>query len=291
MDEAVPRLSVVIPCLDAEAVIGTQLEALARQSWDGQWEVVLADNGSRDQTVHRAKRFRHRLPRLRIIDASERAGVAFARNRGVAESSGEVIAFCDADDEVAPGWLAALARVLADNEFVAARPEHERLNPRWLAESWDAPQDGIRPHRFPPYLRYARGGCLGVRRAVHDEIGGFDEELSSCEDDDYCFRVQLAGYELIPVPDAVVHVRLRTRARDLFNQARWYAEGEAKLQQKFGSPVTRRTLWRWPLLHWGAIARSLPGVGSRSGRARLVWLLGFQLGRYRGSIVHRVLAV
>jgi glycosyltransferase involved in cell wall biosynthesis len=42
------RLSVVIPCLNAAATIGVQLEALAGQSWEGEWEVVVADNGSTD---------------------------------------------------------------------------------------------------------------------------------------------------------------------------------------------------------------------------------------------------
>jgi glycosyltransferase involved in cell wall biosynthesis len=292
VEATAPLLSVVIPCRNAERTLGTQLGALARESWNEPWEVVVADNGSTDATTAVAETFRDRLQALRIVDASERAGVAFARNRAVAESTGELIAFCDADDEVGSGWLAAMGEALVESVFVAARPEYATLNPPWIHESWDPPpEDGLRTHRFPPYLRYAGGGCLGIRRAVHDELGGFDESLPSCEDDDYCFRVQRAGYDLVAVPRAVVHIRLRTRARDLFSQARWYAEGEARLQRKFGGAVTARTLWKWPLLHWGAIARTFPHVGSRSGRARLAWLLGFQLGRYRGSIVNRVLAI
>jgi glycosyltransferase involved in cell wall biosynthesis len=286
------RLSVVIPCLNAAATLGVQLEALARQSWSEPWEVVVADNGSRDTTIDVATGYRDRIPALRIVDASERPGVAFGRNRGTAEAVGELIAFCDADDEVAPGWLSAIGDALGRHDFVAARPEHAKLNPRWVFESWEPPpEDGLRAHRFPPYLKYARGGCLGVRRSVHEAVGGFDESMSSCEDDDYCFRVQLAGHPLTPAPDAVVHVRLRARTRDLFTQARWYAEGEAQLQRKFRSAGRPPQLWRWPLLHWGGIARSLPRIGSRSGRARLVWLLGFQLGRYLGSLRYRVLAV
>jgi len=292
MGAGAPKLSVVIPCRNAARTIGAQLEALARESWHDAWEVVVADNGSMDRTLETVESFRDRLPVLQIVDASERSGVAFARNRGVAESAGEVIAFCDADDAVGAGWLAAMGEALAKAEFVAARPEYARLNPSWIYEGWDPPpEDGLRTHRFPPYLRYAGGGCLGIRRPIHDELGGFDESLSSCEDDDYCLRVQLAGYALIAAPAALVHVRLRTGARDLFSQARWYAEGEAKLQRKFGSAVTARTLWKWPLLHWGAIARASRHVGSRSGRARIAWLLGFQFGRYRGSIVNRVLAI
>ncbi|HET9225168.1 MAG TPA: glycosyltransferase, partial [Thermoanaerobaculia bacterium] len=42
------KLSVVIPCLNAEATLGDQLEALAGQGWSGEWEVIVADNGSTD---------------------------------------------------------------------------------------------------------------------------------------------------------------------------------------------------------------------------------------------------
>lgn len=287
-----PTLSVVLPCRNGAATIADQLEALAGQEYAEPWELVIVDNGSTDETPAIIEHYRDRIANLRVVDASARAGVPYARNRGVEEAVGELIAFCDADDVVTPGWLAAMGAALARDEFVAARPEYETLNPTWVYEGWDPPpEDGLRVHRFPPYLKYAGGGCLGVRRAVHDDVGGFDDSLTSCEDDDYCFRAQLAGHDLVPAPDAVVHIRLRTRARELFAQARWYAEGEAQLQRKFGNEGRRPKLWKWPLLHWGAIARSLARAGSRSGRVRLVWLLGFQFGRYRGSIVHRVLAI
>ena len=75
-----PHLSVIIPARDAGATIGTQLEALAAQQWPGRWEVIVADNGSRDDTVARAEAWRDRLPGLRVIDASSVPGASHARN-------------------------------------------------------------------------------------------------------------------------------------------------------------------------------------------------------------------
>ncbi len=286
-----PKLSVVLVCRNAAATIGVQLEALAGQSYGEPWELVVADNGSTDETLSIVAGYRNRLPGLDVVDAAAAKSIGSVRNRGVAASGVELVAFCDADDEVAPGWLEAMAAALEAHEFVASWPDYEKLNPGWLAKSWEPPpDDGLRTHRFPPFLRYAGGGCLGIRRSVHDEVGGFDESLISCEDDDYCFRVQLAGHELVPAPNAVVYIRLRTRLPDLFAQARWYAEGEAQLQRKFRDTGPGPPRWKWPLFHWGAIARAAARAGSRSGRARLVWLLGFQLGRYVGSLRYRVLA-
>lgn len=285
-------ISVLLPCRNSAATIGTQLEALARQETAEPWELVVADNGSTDDTLAVVEGYRQRLPRVAVVDAAGPTRVGYVRNRAVDGAAGGLLLFCDADDEVAPGWLAAMSEALGKHAFVAARPDYAKLNPPWIYQSWEPlPEGGLRTHRFPPYLKYSGGGCLGVRRTVHEEVGGFDESFSSCEDDDYCIRVQLAGHGLAYVPEAVVHIRLRTRARGLFGQARWYAQGEAQLQRKFrnaGPPPNRR---KWPIAHWGAIARALLRVGRRSGRMRLVWLLGFQLGRYQGSLRHRVLAI
>jgi glycosyltransferase involved in cell wall biosynthesis len=287
------RLSVVLPALNAEATIEAQLAALERQRWDEPWEVVVADNGSTDRTREVVEAMRGRLPRLRIVDASASRGVAYARNRGVEAASGELLAFCDADDEVGDGWLAALGTALASHSFVGASQSVTKLNEPWLAKTWEALEpNGLRRFRFPPHFPYTGGACLAIRRELHDEIGGFDESLPACEDDDYCLRVQLAGQELVPVPEALVNVRLPSSSRALFRQGRWYAEGDALLQRKVraiaGAPPR---LWRWPLLYWRAIGATIPTLYSRTGRARLAWLLGFQLGRYRASIANRVLAI
>ena len=65
-------ISVVIPCFNDEETIGSQLEAVAKQAWSGEWEVVVSDNGSRDNTLAIVEQFRERLPNLRVVDSSDR---------------------------------------------------------------------------------------------------------------------------------------------------------------------------------------------------------------------------
>jgi glycosyltransferase involved in cell wall biosynthesis len=102
------KLSVVIPCLNAADTIATQLEAVANQKWSETWEVIVSDNGSTDNTLSIVKEFSDRIFNLRIVDASGRKGVAHAYNTGAKAAVGESLVFCDADDEVASGWLAAM---------------------------------------------------------------------------------------------------------------------------------------------------------------------------------------
>ncbi|HEX8770099.1 MAG TPA: glycosyltransferase family A protein, partial [Acidimicrobiales bacterium] len=128
-----PELTVVVPAHNAAATIREQLSALARQQWYGEWEVVVVENGSSDQTADEVESSRAALgDRLRMVQ-SDRSGASFARNLGVAEARADHIAFVDADDVVAEGWLSAMGGVLRDHEFATGPLELDRLNPEWLA--------------------------------------------------------------------------------------------------------------------------------------------------------------
>jgi len=73
-----------MPCFNAEQTIVVQLQALAGQQWSHPWEVIVVDNGSTDRTADIAKACRPWLPSLRLIQAKERQGAAYARKVGVA---------------------------------------------------------------------------------------------------------------------------------------------------------------------------------------------------------------
>jgi glycosyltransferase involved in cell wall biosynthesis len=282
-------LSVILPVLNAADVVSGQLDALARQEWAEPWEVVVADNGSTDMTIDVVERYRERLPALRVVDASARRGQAHALNAGARAAAAENVVFCDADDEVAPGWVAAMGEALAEHAFVACRSEAGKLNEPWVEETREAqPAGALSTVPFPPFAPYAGSGGLGVRRAVHEQLGGFDESMPALFDVDFCLRAQAAGIELVLVPDALLHYRYRTGWGATFNQARVYAEQMAFVQRRHGEKGAKSRPWL--LRGWKPIARLVPSVHRRSSRARLAWLLGWQLGRYVGSVKHRVSA-
>ena len=187
-----PRLSVVIPCRDRERVIGQQLEALASQRFDGPWEVIVADNGSTDGTREVAESFRDRLPGLRVVDASARRGPGHARNAGARAARGESLLFIDDDDEIQPGFLAAMAAALETHDFVASARDMEKLNRSPIQRLRANPQrDGLQRAWYAPHLPFSGGSGLAIKRALHDRVGGFDETMRYGQDNDYCFEVQL----------------------------------------------------------------------------------------------------
>jgi glycosyltransferase involved in cell wall biosynthesis len=289
------KLSVVIPCLNAADVIAIQFEALANQQWSESWEVIVSDNGSVDDLMQVVKRYEGRLPYLRIVDASDKRGQAHARNVGVKRASGEAIVFCDADDEVAPGWLTAMGKALSQWDFVACRIDMNKLNPSWLAKGVRHPQvSGLQPKGGRFYLPHAGGSTLGVKRWVHDAVGGFDETLALCEDTDYCWSIQLKGVELHFVPDAVVHVRLRDTIIGNYRQAVGWGEYRVFLYKKylaFGMP--KRTLREGITSSKNFMLRLIKSIAQMRNKSDLVVLVrrcGTKIGYAKGSIKYRVAA-
>ena len=82
--------------------------------------------------------------------------------------------------------------------------DRDLLNEDWVRDGQVPPTaSGYHENWYPPYLPHTGSGGMGVRRELHEAIGGFDESYSSCEDNDYCFPVAARGVELGSVEGAV----------------------------------------------------------------------------------------
>jgi glycosyltransferase involved in cell wall biosynthesis len=284
----VTDVSVIIPCYNGEKVLGEQLDALTRQSDAPAFEVVLVDDGSVDDSVAVAERYRTAIPNLRVLAQPHLGNVAVARNLGAAAATGHLLLFCDADDVVGERWVCEMVGALQSHEFVAGPFELRRLNPSWAVETGNLAQtSGLQRGTFLPF---AGGGNLGVRREVFEAIDGFDPTLPALEDTDFCFRAQLAGHDLVFVQGAVVHVRLRTSAGALLRQGYGWGHGTAALHHRFlahGMPLPSRLrhLAGWLLV----LPRLILALPNRARRGRWWFALGWRLGRLRGNARYRIL--
>jgi glycosyltransferase involved in cell wall biosynthesis len=286
------KLSVVIACYNAEATLGEQLEALARQQWDQPWEIVVADNRSTDGSRRVVEQYQQRLPNLRLVDAFARQGTAYAMNTGVRAARSDCLAFCDADDVVAPGWVAAMGNGLRHYGFVSGPFEINRLNTSPLAKYRINPQStGIQQYTYPPFLPHAGGGNMGVQRHVYEAVGGFDETLEALFDTDFCWKVQLHGVALTPLPDAVLHVRYRDEPKSLLRQARKYAEYDVVLYKRYQPYGMPRLPKKKGVRAWIDLMLNVREAGRLETRAKYLWDLGWRTGRLYSSIRHRVWAL
>jgi glycosyltransferase involved in cell wall biosynthesis len=286
-----PRVSVVLPCHDAGAWLGEQLAALAAQHLDEPWELVVVDNASTDGSGDLARAACAGRPGWRVVEARDGRGAAHARNVGVAEARGDLLLFCDADDVIGDGWLPALTAALDEADLVAGRWEADRLNPPDVRRARPLPQqDGLQEFA-PPWLPHAGAGNLGLTRALWEKVGPFDEDFPALEDTEFCFRSQLAGHRLAFAPDAVVHVRLRGSLATTYRQMRAYGEASVALHRRFAADGMPPPDWRRGLGGWLLSVPRLLAVRDRADLGAWVVRLGWRVGRLRGSVAHRTLAL
>lgn len=285
------KLSVIIPSYNEAATISGQLEALTTQQWYQPWEIIISDNGSTDETVAIAEQYQERLPNLQIVDSSERQGAAHARNVGASVAAGEALAFCDADDEVAAGWVSAMGEALSQHDFVAGKREYTKLNEPWTLTYRPLTQVDELLTSHPPYLPHASSSNLGIKRSIHEAVGGFDETLLKVQDTDYCWRVQLAGIKLHFVPEAVVHYRLRDRLRAIYRQARLAGEYNVLLYKKYKALGMPKLSWKAGLKSWWRILKQSPQIFSQQNRVKWIAHFGRRWGRLQGCIKYQVLAL
>lgn len=154
-----PEVSVIVPARDAAGTLGRALAALASQRGAFDCEVVVVDDGSRDQTAAIAER-----AGVSVVGHDRALGAAAARNSGAARSSAAVLAFTDADCEPASDWL--------ERGLAATRQAD-------LVQGAVLPDPAIEPTAFDRTLRVeAQTGLyesanLLVRREWFDRVGGF----------------------------------------------------------------------------------------------------------------------
>jgi glycosyltransferase involved in cell wall biosynthesis len=203
--ESIETISVIVPVHNRQHLIVDALASILAQRC-APLEIVVVDDGSTDDTRDIVRRFGSDIKYLR----QERAGVAVARNRGLAESAGEWIAFLDSDDVWLEGALSSAARHLH------RRPEvglvHGRTQIVRLPDAADH-----RP-RFreddPPEHRPLLGSML-IRRSCFERVGAFDLRLKRSEDLDWLARAAEAGVEAAKIDE--VWLRYRVHATNITN--------------------------------------------------------------------------
>jgi glycosyltransferase involved in cell wall biosynthesis len=282
-----PRLiSVVMPVLNGEAHLGDQLASLAAQTYDGDWELVVVDNRCTDRSIEIVNGWRDRLPALVVVDARRRRGLNRARNAGAAAARGDFIAFCDADDMTAPGWLDALAEAAPHNDIVGGAVDRRELNDD-LRRAWQPSEPVTAPDTSYGFLPSAAGGNCGIWADVARAVG-WDEAFSfGSSDIDFGWRAQLAGYRLGFAPDALTRVRFRTSLRATARQYFRYGVSEPRLYRRHRhngmrrDPDARET-WTW-------LVRSPRLLLSETGRGHWVRVAASKCGRACGSLRWRVL--
>lgn len=186
-----PDVTVVVPAFNEERSIAACLESLRGQSFPGEIEVIVVDNGSRDRTVEIAEQLGARVIRER------RKGVCFARQAGTRAAKAELIANLDADSRAAPDWLdRLLAPFPTDRRLVAmAGPVTYAGAPAWArAHAAAFALVNTISARLTGGTAFVMASNLAFRREAFERVGGYDLTLPSIGDEaDFLFNLRRIG--------------------------------------------------------------------------------------------------
>jgi GT2 family glycosyltransferase len=258
-----PAATVVICTHDRAAILGRAVEAAMAQAVGLHAEVLVVDNASTDGTEALVRELQVRLgPRLRLTRETE-LGLSVARNRGLADATGEVAVFLDDDAVPRPGWLAAVIAPFrhrpvagAGGRIVVAFPGGE---PAWYRPELSPALSGFDLGSEPRRVRYGRAGDVypyganfAVRVSDALRVGGFSRAVGPLgrrplvhDETDLCYRLEEAGGEIHYAPAAVVdHIVAPERITPAWFLWRYREGGRSAATFILRNRGLLRALWR-----------------------------------------------
>ncbi|HET9423239.1 MAG TPA: glycosyltransferase [Nocardioides sp.] len=190
--EGTPLVSVVIPVRNRPRVVASALQSVSAQTLED-WELVVVDDGSTDETPQVLAKWAAREPRIRVV-TQDWAGVSAARNRGLAEARGRYVAFLDSDNRWRADFLRLAVAAMHGQGLraaYAAMALHEDERIRYRAHPYSF--DDLKVHN------YVDQNVLVVERELAREVGGFDEQIKRWVDHDFALRLgRRAEMRLLP---------------------------------------------------------------------------------------------
>jgi GT2 family glycosyltransferase len=236
-----PRVSVVVCTHNGQSTLTECLARLTTLKYPD-FEVIVVSDGSSDASVEIAT-----THGVRLVETEHR-GLSHARNVGILNATGEIVAFLDDDAYPDHDWLYYLAASLRANGHAGVggpniAPDNDGLIAECVAAAPGGPIHVLISDREAEHVP----GCnMAFRKSSLEEIGGFDERFRVAGDDvDVCWRLQESGRTLGFSAGAVVMHRRRDSVRRYLRQQYGYGEAEALLERKWPSRYNRAGSSRW----------------------------------------------
>lgn len=307
------KIGIVMPVYNGDKYLAETIDSVLRQTFTD-WELVIVDDGSKDESAALAKDYAARDERIRVIQ-QQNAGVAAARNRGLGQmdASTEYVIFFDQDDLWAPDTLEALSKALADAPHAVAAhglmhsiDERGQLCAAGYFEDLERNRHAIvgnRPVVWPSprpttfaVLTYMNAivtpGQVLIRRQVLDTVGPFDSSTVPADDWDMWLRLSSHG-DIALVDNVVLYWRLHGNNNSAHREGMHHA-GMRVYRKLLDSPQLlpeqRRLVrpgYRWARRHYGdlywgwakenlAHGRWLPAI--KQARHVVIELIHFYIG-------------
>lgn len=238
-----PQASIIVPVYNDPTGIETTLVALCEQTYPrADHEIVVADNGSTDETRTVVRRFADEYENVSLVVEDDVQGSYAARNAGIRATEGPILGFLDADMTVGPDWLARTLDRVVERKVAYLTCDVEQYVPDEegsVVARYDR-HTGFPIGRYVSRQEYAPTCCLFVRRSVIEDIGAFDPRFTSGGDAEFGNRVAAAGYSLEYAPEITASHPTRTSLRSLLRKELRVGRGICQQQRyypdRYGPP-------------------------------------------------------
>ncbi|MGB7892831.1 MAG: glycosyltransferase [Microcoleus sp.] len=285
-DGFLPQVSVVVPVYNGEMDLPELIECLRSQTYPiDSVEYLLVDNNSRDRTsaiLETAAKLDQIT--IRHLTENQIQSSYAARNQGIRASTGEIIAFTDADCRPESDWLENLVKPFVDLEVGISAGEILALPGKTILEQHADRENTLsQKHTLAhPFCAYGQTANLAVRRLVLQQIGLFRPYLTSGGDADLCWRIlRETSYKMYFAENAIVRHRHRSTIKQL--QSQWYRYGESNkyLHELYGVDLMREFTtgeYFYRLARWLFKEFPVAAAKSASSRSDMVDLFNTPIG-------------
>ena len=222
-------VSAIIPARNEEKDLPDALDSLLAQSYP-HFEAIVVNDGSTDGTRRVAESYARRDKRIKVINYPKGHSAAFARNRGIEKSRGDIITLHDADQVADRRYMEELVRHFTSgsgidgvaNKVLAYPPRNfiAKCIAAQRSVTWDTNQA-----QTVPVTGQTPIGMGTYSRLAMDALIGFNEDIFYFEDTDLAQRFHAAGFKAVYEPKAIEYHKDPSTLPETLRQSRWFGRG------------------------------------------------------------------
>jgi len=233
MKNNLPFVSVIIPAHNEETEISDAIEALLRQNYPkNKIEIIIVDDNSTDRTREVVSKYP-----VKLFLHAENRGAGAARNTGIKNARGDIVAFTDAHNIANENWLTNLLKHYDDQDLGGVGGadyvvfDTTNWKRRIILECMSL-------YAGSKKMATTSGSNQSFRKSILEKIGGYDENLLKSQEAEINWRVEKAGYKIEFEPNAKVYLKSRDTFKGFIKQGFFYGWGASHIVSKHPNKIT-----------------------------------------------------
>jgi len=230
MKKQKPLISVIIPALNSERTIKQCIKSLIQQSLKKkEYEIIIIDNGSTDKTLGILDNYKKKI---KILKESKK-GSYNARNKGIRNSQGNIIAFTDSDCIADKNWLLNIRKAFSNKEIKIVGGHIEALEKNSYIRKYCNRFGHAQDLHFKSKKPCFATSNMAVRKTEIKKVGLFNPTLKSGGDFELCHRIIKSKLEITYEPNAIIKHSYTNSLIEFIERYYRYGKGQGMIKKKY----------------------------------------------------------